>query len=76
MGGGPAGHGLGGRDPAANFAFDVTPAELIAAIITDVGVLAPPFGDSIAATCERHGPASAAAARGGDEPSSPPTPGS
>ena len=33
--------------PAANFAFDVTPHELIAAIITDVGVLEPPFDDSI-----------------------------
>jgi methylthioribose-1-phosphate isomerase len=32
---------------AANFAFDVTPAELIAAIITDVGVLEPPFGPAI-----------------------------
>jgi methylthioribose-1-phosphate isomerase len=30
-----------------NFAFDVTPAELIAAIITDVGVLRPPYRDSI-----------------------------
>ncbi len=34
--------------PAANFAFDVTPNELIAAIITDVGVLEPPFTESIA----------------------------
>ncbi len=34
--------------PAANFAFDVTPAELIAAIITDAGVLHPPFDQSIA----------------------------
>ncbi len=39
--------------PAANFAFDVTPAELIAAIITDEGVLEPPFGESIAAAFER-----------------------
>jgi hypothetical protein len=30
-----------------NPAFDVTPAELITAIITDVGVLRPPFEDSI-----------------------------
>ncbi len=34
--------------PAANFAFDVTPHELIAAIITDVGVLEPPYTESIA----------------------------
>ncbi|MFQ5526264.1 MAG: S-methyl-5-thioribose-1-phosphate isomerase [Thermoanaerobaculia bacterium] len=33
--------------PAANFAFDVTPNELIAAIITDAGVLEPPFVESI-----------------------------
>ncbi|MCZ6507301.1 MAG: S-methyl-5-thioribose-1-phosphate isomerase [Acidobacteria bacterium] len=33
--------------PAANFAFDVTPAELITAIITDVGVLKPPLAQSI-----------------------------
>jgi methylthioribose-1-phosphate isomerase len=30
-----------------NFAFDVTPHELISAIITEVGVLEPPFEDSI-----------------------------
>ena len=33
---------------AVNFAFDVTPAELIAAIITDAGVLVPPYERSIA----------------------------
>ena len=32
-----------------NPAFDVTPAELITAIITEVGVLKPPYGDSIKA---------------------------
>ena len=32
---------------AANFAFDVTPAELITAIITDAGVLLPPYTESI-----------------------------
>lgn len=32
---------------AANFAFDVTPAELITAILTDRGVLEPPYTDSI-----------------------------
>ena len=30
-----------------NFAFDVTPHELVSAIITEVGVLSPPFEDSI-----------------------------
>jgi methylthioribose-1-phosphate isomerase len=34
--------------PALNFAFDVTPADLIAAHITDRGVLRPPYGESIA----------------------------
>jgi methylthioribose-1-phosphate isomerase len=34
---------------AVNFAFDVTPAELITGIITEVGVLAPPYTASIAA---------------------------
>ena len=34
---------------AVNFAFDVTPAELIAAIVTEVGVLRPPYTESIAA---------------------------
>jgi methylthioribose-1-phosphate isomerase len=33
---------------AVNFAFDVTPHELITAIVTEVGVLAPPYGESIA----------------------------
>jgi len=32
---------------AMNFAFDVTPAELITAIITDAGVLEPPYEESI-----------------------------
>jgi methylthioribose-1-phosphate isomerase len=34
---------------ALNFAFDVTPHELIAGIITEAGVLLPPLADSIAA---------------------------
>ena len=38
---------------ALNFAFDVTPAELITAIITEVGVLEPPYERSIAAAFER-----------------------
>ncbi|HVG06221.1 MAG TPA: S-methyl-5-thioribose-1-phosphate isomerase [Thermoanaerobaculia bacterium] len=33
---------------AMNFAFDVTPAELITAIVTEVGVLEPPYEKSIA----------------------------
>ena len=33
---------------AVNFAFDVTPSELIAGIITEVGVLTPPYTESIA----------------------------
>ena len=33
---------------ALNFAFDVTPADLVAAIITEVGVLEPPYTESIA----------------------------
>ena len=39
--------------PAANFAFDVTPHELITAIITEEGVLEPPYTESIAAAFER-----------------------
>lgn len=35
--------------PAYNFAFDVTPAELITAIFTDRGALLPPYGEAIAA---------------------------
>jgi methylthioribose-1-phosphate isomerase len=33
---------------AVNYAFDVTPAELIAAIVTEAGVLRPPYTESIA----------------------------
>ena len=39
--------------PVYNFAFDVTPAELIAGIITEQGVLAPPYAQSIAAAFAR-----------------------
>jgi methylthioribose-1-phosphate isomerase len=38
---------------AANYAFDVTPNELIAAIITDAGVLHAPYVESIAEAFER-----------------------
>ncbi|MDR2488408.1 MAG: S-methyl-5-thioribose-1-phosphate isomerase [Desulfovibrio sp.] len=41
--------------PVYNFAFDVTPAELIAGIITEQGVLAPPYGRSIAEAFARAG---------------------
>ena len=37
-----------GRFPARNPAFDVTPAELIAAIVTERGVHRPPYGESLA----------------------------
>jgi methylthioribose-1-phosphate isomerase len=37
---------------ALNLAFDVTPAELIAGIITEVGVLEPPYTESIAKAFE------------------------
>ena len=36
-----------------NPAFDVTPAEYVTAFVTDVGVLRPPYGESIAAALER-----------------------
>jgi methylthioribose-1-phosphate isomerase len=34
--------------PALNLAFDVTPAELVTAIVTERGALGPPFAESIA----------------------------
>jgi methylthioribose-1-phosphate isomerase len=34
--------------PALNLAFDVTPAELVASIVTEAGVLRPPYAESIA----------------------------
>jgi methylthioribose-1-phosphate isomerase len=34
--------------PALNLAFDVTPAELVTAVLTERGVLEPPFAESIA----------------------------
>jgi methylthioribose-1-phosphate isomerase len=40
---------------ATNYAFDVTPVELITAIITDQGVLEAPYGESIAAAFKRAG---------------------
>ena len=40
---------------ALNLAFDVTPAELVAALITDAGVLRPPYRESIAAAFSGRG---------------------
>jgi methylthioribose-1-phosphate isomerase len=37
---------------AANFAFDVTPASLVTAIVTEAGVLEPPYEDSLRAAVE------------------------
>jgi methylthioribose-1-phosphate isomerase len=39
--------------PALNFAFDVTPAELVSAIVTEAGVLEPPYEEAIAAVAAR-----------------------
>jgi methylthioribose-1-phosphate isomerase len=39
--------------PALNFAFDVTPAELVSAILTEAGVLRPPYEEAIAAVAGR-----------------------
>jgi methylthioribose-1-phosphate isomerase len=39
---------LTSRFPARNPAFDVTPAALIAAIVTEDGVHRPPYADSLA----------------------------
>ena len=38
---------------AMNFAFDVTPAELITGIVTEVGVLEAPYEESIAKAFEK-----------------------
>jgi methylthioribose-1-phosphate isomerase len=39
--------------PAVNFAFDVTPAELVTAIVTEAGVLEPPYEEAIAGVAPR-----------------------
>jgi methylthioribose-1-phosphate isomerase len=44
---------LGASVPAVNFAFDVTPAELVTAIVTEAGVLEPPYEESIARVLAR-----------------------
>ncbi len=41
--------------PVFNFAFDVTPAALIAGIVTEVGVLRPPYAESIAEAFRKAG---------------------
>ena len=48
---------------AVNPAFDVTPARLITAIITDAGVLRPPYGESIAQALAEAEPAGTGAGR-------------
>jgi len=45
------------RFPARNPAFDVTPAALVTAIVTEAGVLRPPYGDALASIAP-HGTAS------------------
>ena len=40
--------------PVRNPAFDVTPAELITALITDAGVARPPLADSLEALARKH----------------------
>jgi methylthioribose-1-phosphate isomerase len=44
---------LGAGVPAVNFAFDVTPAELVTAIVTEAGVLEPPYENAIARVAAR-----------------------
>jgi methylthioribose-1-phosphate isomerase len=44
---------LGGGLPALNVAFDVTPAELVSAIVTEAGVLEPPYEEAIARVVTR-----------------------
>lgn len=41
--------------PVANFAFDITPARYITAIITEVGIAYPPYEDSLAELMARSG---------------------
>jgi methylthioribose-1-phosphate isomerase len=45
----PAEVGAPGGAPAANWAFDVTPGELVTAIVTEAGVLRAPYEASLAA---------------------------
>ena len=40
--------------PVWNPAFDVTPAELVTAIVTETGILRPPYEESIAGYGKNH----------------------
>jgi methylthioribose-1-phosphate isomerase len=44
---------LGAGVPAVNFAFDVTPADLVTAIVTEAGVLEPPYDEALAGVAAR-----------------------
>jgi methylthioribose-1-phosphate isomerase len=44
---------LGAGVPAVNFAFDVTPAGLVTAIVTEAGLLEPPYDEAIARVAPR-----------------------
>jgi methylthioribose-1-phosphate isomerase len=46
-----------GHGPALNLAFDVTPHELVSSIVTEAGVLRPPYEDSLAAAVKAQSPA-------------------
>jgi methylthioribose-1-phosphate isomerase len=43
--------------PAANPAFDITPAELVTALVTERGVLRPPYGPALRGLASRRGAA-------------------
>jgi methylthioribose-1-phosphate isomerase len=43
--------------PALNLAFDVTPHELVASIVTEVGVLSPPYDESLEQAVRSQSPA-------------------
>ena len=47
------GHGAPAGSEALNLAFDVTPAELVTALITEAGVLRPPYAETISQAVER-----------------------
>ena len=55
------------RFPARNPAFDVTPASLITAIVTEEGVHRPPFGDSLPRPASAAAPASVSWGGAGQE---------
>jgi methylthioribose-1-phosphate isomerase len=61
----PAEVGAPGGAPAANWAFDVTPHDLVTAIVTEAGVLRPPYEASLAAAVERAAETPHAGAGGG-----------